>query len=192
MIYLAWYLTIGLVVLAGATLQYFKEKRQRSESLEGILDILDPSRKKPVNRISNNFLVPLLAGVWIVFGWPVVLILEIKKEFFLKKRSSLIEIPKFEITSEDLLEKFSVAQVEAREYVSDPLGAVPGVAFGFLHETWKSFIKDMTPDEELWSFLVREDGPHGKEKRTAGYVIVRGKEIGRYFEVFSRVSIKVI
>jgi len=189
-IYLAWYLTIGLVVLAGATLQYFREKRRQSDALEDVLDILDPSRKKPVNRTLNKFLVPLLSGIWIVIAWPIVLLLEVKKEFFRKEESAVIEIPEFKITSDDLLERFSVPQVEERERVNDPLGAVPDVAFGFLHEAWKSFIKDLTPEDELWSFLVREERPHGREKRTAGYVFVRGKEIGRNFLTFSKVSVR--
>jgi len=50
----------------------------------------------------------------------------------------------------------------------------------------------LTPEDELWSFMVREDRPHGKEKRTAGYVLVRGKETGKYFVAFSKVSVKII
>lgn len=192
MIYLAWYLTIGLVVLAGATLQYFREKRRQSDALEDVLDILDPSRKKPVNRALNNFLVPLLSGVWVVIAWPIVLLLEVKKEFSIKEESTFIEVPEFRITSDDLLERFSVSQIEEREKVNDPLGAVPDISFGFLHEVWKSFINDLTPEDELWSFMVREDRPHGKEKRTAGYVLVRGKETGKYFVAFSKVSVKII
>ena len=88
---------------------------------------------------------------------------------------------KFAVTEGDLLEKLSVPEIEARERIVDPMGAVPDAPFGHLNVAWLKFKTAMEPHDSLSSFSARWSTNWGREETLAGYVIVRGDRIGAHF-----------
>ena len=72
-----------------------------------------------------------------------------------------------------LQERLTVPQIEAREVVTDPLGAFPNLPFGHLNAAWKSFINTAGVGDEIWSFTAPWQTTWGRKEVRAGYVIVR-------------------
>ena len=68
--------------------------------------------------------------------WPVLLLLPLLERPF----EAAAPIPEFAVTGDHLLESLTVAEIEARERVSDPLGAVPDLPFGHLNTAWCEFL----------------------------------------------------
>jgi hypothetical protein len=87
----------------------------------------------------------------------------------------------FEVTRAHLHEPLTVPQIEAREAVADPLGAVPKLPFGHLNAAWKIFIAGVAADEDLWSFTAPWQTPWGRKEIRAGYVVVRGGVPANHF-----------
>jgi hypothetical protein len=87
----------------------------------------------------------------------------------------------FAVGRGDLLQRMSVEEIEQRERVVDPMGAVPDLPFGHLHAAWKKFSDGIEPQDEFWSFSAKwKPGYWGDELRS-GYVIGRGNELGQHF-----------
>ncbi len=183
MIYLYWYLGFGafvFVVVLGAHLQ---TKKKESDSFRDILNAMDPDREKLSYRILHNFVVPLLAFVAVVVGWPIAIFMKVKDMLGMDFNSgaSAGEQREFSVGRDDFQERLSVEEIESRERVIDPLGAVPALPFGHLNSAWKTFLEGMGPDDAIWSFSANWTRWGHKELR-AGYVIVRGDIIGAHFQ----------
>ena len=183
MIYLYWYLGFGVVVFVVVLGAHLLTKRKESDSLRDILDAMDPDREKLSYRILHKFVVPLLACVAVVVGWPFAIFMKVKDMLGMDSYSgsSAGEQREFSVSSDDLQERLSIQDIEARERVIDPLGAVPELPFGHLHSAWKGFLEGMSPDDALWSFSANWTRWGRKELRH-GYVIVRGDIIGAHFQ----------
>ena len=80
-----------------------------------------------------------------------------------------------------LHEPLTVPQIEAREAVEDPLGAVPNFPFGHLNAAWKTFIEGVAADEELWSFTAPWQTTWGRKEIRTGYVVVHGGSPAKHF-----------
>ncbi len=141
MIYLYWYLGIGVSVLAIVFGAHRLTKKDESESLRDLLDAVNPDRNKLSYRILNNFVAPVLAAVAVVVAWPVALYMKGKEIFSKKRESALEEEREFAVERMHLQERLTVPQIEAREVVADPLGAVPNLPFGHLNAAWRTFIE---------------------------------------------------
>ena len=87
----------------------------------------------------------------------------------------------FAVKRAHLQEPLTVAQIEAREAVEDPLRAVPNVPFGHLNTAWKNFIAGVAADDELWSFTARWEVAWAGRPIRSGYVVVRGGVPGSCF-----------
>lgn len=183
MIYLYWYLGFGAVVFVVVLGAHLLTKRKESDSLRDILDAMDPDREKLSYRILHNFVVPLLACVAVVVGWPIAIFMKVKDMLGMNPYSgaSVGEQREFSVSSDDLQERLSVEEIEARERVIDPLGAVPALPFGHLNSAWKTFLEGMGPDDAVWSFSANWNRWGCKELRD-GYVIVRGDIVGAHFQ----------
>ena len=66
MIYLYWYIGVGVAVLAVVYGAHRLTKEKESESLRDLLDTVNPDRKKLSYRILNNVLAPALAAILVV------------------------------------------------------------------------------------------------------------------------------
>jgi hypothetical protein len=171
-IYLYWYLGIGVVVL------YFWMLAHHGGSAHSVLPRPRRTgwRKAGANILDYGIGVALLAPFW-----PVLVFVKIKERVV--GASPVLETKKreFAVTQSDLQAQMSVLQVEEQEMVFDPLDAVPRVPFGHLNAAWKQFIGNMAPDDRLWSFVAYWTSDWGNKELRQGYVIVRGEEIHQHF-----------
>ena len=174
MIYLYWYLGIGVAVLAVVFGAHRLTKKDEPESLRDLLDAVNPDRKKLSYRILNNVVAPVLAAVAVVVVWPAAVFMKVKEIFGKKSEAALDEEREFAVERSHLQERLTVPQIEAREVVTDPLGAVPDLPFGHLNAAWKTFIGTAGVGDEVWSFTAPWQTTWGRKEVRAGYVIVRG------------------
>ena len=175
MIYLYWYLGVGATVFVIVFVAHWLTKKNDSKSLSDILAAMDPDREKLSFRILHNFVVPLLAGVAVVVVWPIAIFMKVKDMLGMNSYSgaSVGEQREFSVSSDDLQGRLSIEDIEARECVIDPLGAVPELPFGHLHSAWMAFLEGMSSDDALWSFSANWT-TWGRKEIREGYVIVRG------------------
>ena len=174
MIYLYWYLGIGVAVLAVVFGAHRLTKKDEPESLRDLLDAVNPDRKKLSYRIVNNVVVPVLAAVAVVVVWPAAVYMKVKEILGKKNEAALDEEREFAVERSHLQECLTVPQIEAREVVTDPLGAVPDLPFGHLHAAWQTFVESAGEDDELWSFTAPWQTTWGRKELRTGYVVVRG------------------
>lgn len=118
--------------------------------------------------------VAVLAAVAGVVAWPAALYMKGKEIFGKKSESALDEERQFAVGCSHLQECLTVLQIETREVVTDPLGAVPDLPFGHLNAAWKAFVEDVGADDELWSFTAPWQTKWGRKEIRTGYVVVRG------------------
>jgi hypothetical protein len=180
-IYLYWYLGVGAAVLAIVFGAHRLTKEHESESIREILDALNPERKKLSYRILNNFVGPVLAAVAVVVVWPAALYMKGKEIFGKKSVSALDEEREFAVERSHLQERLTILQIEAREVVTDPLGAVPDLPFGHLNAAWTTFAEGVGADDELWSFTAPWQTTWGRKEIRTGYVVVRGGSPAKHF-----------
>lgn len=172
MIYLYWYLGVGAVTLVVMYVAHKWSSRSESGGIKDILDAMNPDRKKLSYRIINNYLVPVLAAVLVLFVWPIAIYMKIN-DMRNKGASGSYEEKVFKVAKADLLAQKSVEQIESAEIVADPLAAVPPLPFGHLNKCWVYLIAQMQPLDELWSFKTTWDGNWGQKEIRSGYAIVR-------------------
>lgn len=86
----------------------------------------------------------------------------------------------FAVRTHHLGERLSIAEIESREMVFDPLNAVPPLPFGFLHAAWLAFATNVGPKAVIHAFRAQQPS-YGKTVLRAGYVIVTGKRRGAFF-----------
>lgn len=172
MIYLYWYLGVGAVTLVVMYVAHKWSSRSESEGIKDILDAMNPERKKLSYRIINNYLVPVLAAVLVLFVWPIAIYMKIK-DTLNRGSGGGYEEKVFKVLRADLLDQKSIEQVESAEIVADPLSAVPSLPFGHLNKCWADLIAQMQSGDELWSFKTTWDGNWGRKEIRSGYAIVR-------------------
>lgn len=181
MIYFYGYLVIGVVVLAAVFAAHRLTRAGQPDSLQGVLDALNPDRAKLSFRVLNDFLAPAIVAAAVIACWPFVIYMKARQIFANKSGAATEKDPEFAVKREHLLERLTVPDIEAREVVEDPLGAVPPRPFGHLNETWVRFAEGVGAEDEIWSFTVHWQGRWvGKEIR-AGYVVVQGGTPASYF-----------
>lgn len=181
MIYFYGYLGIGIAVLAVLFGEHLLTKKDEPESLRDILDAFNPDRKKLSYRILDDVVVPVLAAVAVVIVWPAAVYMKVKEIFGKKSESSLEDAHEFAVERSFLQERLTVPQIEAREVVADPLGAVSDLPFGHLNAAWKAFVERVGADDELWSFTAPWQTKWGRKEVRTGYVVVRGGAPASYF-----------
>ena len=181
MIYLYWYLGIGVAALAIAYGAHRLTKEHESESIREILDVLNPERKKPSYRIMNNVVGPMIAAVALVLVWPVAVHMKCKAVFAKKYGPTLEAGREFAVKSSHLQEQLNIVQIESRELPADPMGAAPKLPFGHLNAAWKAFINGVGVDDEIWSFTAPWQTTRGSQEIRTGYAVVRGGVPGSHF-----------
>ena len=181
MIYLYWYLGIGMAVLAVVYASRHLTKDKAMESLQERVASFDPDRKKLSYRILNNIVGPILAVIFVVPLWPVVVYMKVKLMLSKKGGDKSLEETEFAVDRQHLQERLTVVEIENREVVTDPLGAVPELPFGHLNDAWKDFLKNHTDSEDLWSFSALWRSKWGTQEMLSGYVIIDNGTPGAYF-----------
>lgn len=103
-------------------------------------------------------------------------------EMFSKKTVTTPEEEReFAVEPADLQEQISIEEIEQREKVFDPMGAVPDLPFGHLHGAWQSFLSQRESDATIWTFKTLWTSQWGGKALMKGYVIKNGDEIGHHF-----------
>lgn len=185
MIYLIWYLGIGAIIFVVVSGEFFWAKKKEASASLGNMDEDDSDRKNLLHRIAYAFVVLVLSCIALMFLWPVAIFTKVK--VLLKNKSDAIKTIEnryeFAVRSEELQERLSIVEIENRELVTDPLGAVPAAPFGHLHQAWKAFLDGMGPGDTVWSYSATWNSC-GRKKLSEGYVIVNGDSVGKHFQTF--------
>lgn len=181
MIYLYWYLGIGVVVLAVVYGVYHLTKDKESEALRDLLETVNPNRNKLSYRILNNIVSPVLIVIFAVVAWPLVGYIKIWQMMQKKENYVPPEEREFAVEREHLLERLTIHEIEKREVVIDPLKAAPELPFGHLNTAWQEFLKGCVEGNELWSFSARWETTWGRKELRSGYVVVQEGAPGAHF-----------
>ena len=169
MIYLYLYLGIGLLVGIGFSINGARAYAKAPPRTEMAAQALDPDWQPSKRRWLPLILISSLI-------WPVLLLLPLLERPF----EAAAPIPEFAVTGDHLLESLTVAEIEARELVSDPLGAVPDLPFGHLNTAWCEFLAQCEEELEFRRFAADWDAGWCKERRE-GYVEMVDGQPGRFF-----------
>lgn len=167
------YLYAGLVVWVALLLLHWRDSRSRQSS------VLLASLQKPLSRreaFLEKVLVPVLASVAAVLGWPLALWFAWQSRQEGRRRIKRQEDAVFAIRKADLLSHTQVAEVESMARVRDPLSAVPDLPFGHLNAAWQAFVDQRPPKAALWTFASDWTSEWGTTFARQGYVWVHGDE----------------
>ena len=167
--YLVLYLMVGVATLALTLLQSHLEKKKHGPSLSETLDELRLQEASTWQRIANKVIVPVLAGIAIICVWPVAVAFLVKDLTKPRRLKAVGEKQAFRVQEKDLIEQLSIAEIESRERVEDPLGGVPDKPFGHLWPAWNAFVNELSADATLWSFAATDDTSY-EAVRLEGYV----------------------
>lgn len=152
--------------------------------VDELLEELDPRRKAILYRIIN-LIAPIMAAMLIVIAWPAAIYIKLsdlrKAKIMAIEESLREEKQKFKVQHSDLVERLTLTNIEKREIVADPLGAVPKLPFGHLNASWQNFIRLASANDAIWSFSSEWTAKWGKKQFLSGYVIVYEYGIGPYF-----------
>ena len=179
--YLYWYLGIGALFLAVIFISHHLTKAPAENRISDLLLAADPSSNKWWWTPLNTVIVPIFAAIMILVVWPIAIYWK-AKEMIDARQVKEEEPPKeFAVTQDHLLKRWSVAEIEAAEIVSDPLGAAPRLPFGHLNPAWETFKQSIQDGDQLWSFSAPWTSDWGRNEVRDGYVLLRGQATGPHF-----------
>lgn len=154
MIYLYWYLGIGVVVLVIVLTTHHLTKDKAWELLRKRIVSLSPHRRKIAYSIRNDIIPTALTVPAIVLAWPIAAYVTAKKLFMTFRSADKPEERQFLVNPQALGERLSVQEIETREILFDPLDGVSALPFGHLNHVWQDVLKKRADGDELWSFTA--------------------------------------
>lgn len=168
---LAWYAGCGLATLVAQAI--FQRLRNGAGS----------AAAAPRAGLAVRVRHALLEAAGITALWPLIALL-LAAEICWPRPKREPKTP-FAVQLADLVTRLDLDEIERRERVTDPLGAVPDLPFGHLHPAWQAFLARRSPDQAIWSFDA-VDREWGTAWRLTGYVLVGDAGIGEHFTLASR------
>jgi hypothetical protein len=187
--YVAVYLGAGITTLLVVLAANWQSLRPDPQSLESLIEAANPQPKTLWYRIRAKVLAPLLGGTLMVLLWPVVPVMKLKQWWDERQAEIRRKEDVFKVRRQHLLERLTVAQIEAREMVEDPLQAVPSLPFGHLNAVWCDLVAGLSPGDECWSFSAHWSNDFGLPELRTGYVVWRGsKPIGHILTMVKRMG----
>jgi hypothetical protein len=188
-VYAALYLSAGIVTLLVVLAANWHRLRPDPQSLLSLIEAANPQTKTLWYRIRAKVLGPLLGSTLMVLLWPVVPLMKLLQWWEDRRAEQRRKSDVFRVRRQHLLERLTVAQIEAREMVEDPLQAVPALPFGHLNSTWCDLVAGLAPRDECWTFSAQWNGDwRGPELRT-GYVIWRSRRpVGHILTMIKRLE----
>jgi hypothetical protein len=181
------YFLAGAALLIGLLLHHRLTRVRRSDWVRAAMEATEPERRTLGYKARADLAAPALAGVFVWAFWPVALALMAKwkseavREDRRTSGSGRGGAERPEVGPEDLLQPATIGEIEQREIVQDPLGAVPAVPFGHLAAGWISFRSQLEPGDEIWSFRAVRPNDWGGKEQLSGYAAVRLGEIVGHF-----------
>ena len=193
-----WYAGIGVIALAAIfATHYFVTSKSANASLYRALDEINRTQKKLSNRDKprwkrgieyalEQIVAPVIATSLIVVAWPFAIWWKVR-EMWLPEMAEPTREKEFAVEQEHLLRRQELDELEARERVTDPLGAVPDLPFGHLNSVWLQFKAKLGPEDSIWTFSAHWTSRWGAKEICEGYVIVGLDGIGPHFLTTRRV-----
>ncbi|MBM4200988.1 MAG: hypothetical protein FJ189_06860 [Gammaproteobacteria bacterium] len=173
----AWIL--GYIALGVGLLLVIRwaERRLPDEFSEEFIHFTLYPGEKPAQVRILEALVTLSEVLGIVLYLPWILVWSVYKNWKARRAPRNESIgppePRFRATPDNLADLVTVEEVERRECIDDPLGAVPPLPFGHLHKTWERFRADLLPGDELWSFASPSEKGQWRFRTVRGYAVRR-------------------
>ena len=179
MIYLYGYILVGVFVVLGAlVLNRLTESADNRKIRKMIYELNFPGRDR--HKLSTRILkiiVPILESFVLIFSWPYGLYWMVQIRIQESNRCSDNEKEKvFAVNITDLIKHMSIEEIEEKERINDPMGAVPDIAFGFLNPMWKKFKTQIESEDEIWAYKATWKNKWQNQKRF-GYAILRGESV---------------
>ncbi len=181
------YLLVGAALLGGLLIHHRLTRVRRSAWVRAAMKAIEPERRTFGYKVFADLAAPALGGVFVWAFWPVALafMAKWKLDEVREQRGTnglrLGGAERPEVEPEDLLQPKTIEEIEQREIVQDPLGAVPALPFGHLAAGWISFRSQLEPGDEIWSFCAVKPEYWGREEQLSGYAAVRLGEVVGHF-----------
>jgi hypothetical protein len=172
MTYLYWYLGLGAISLAVTIIRAHLRYISASGQANNFIFHANPLLDKLLLALFFVLLLPL---------WPIILIRSAKQSDPAPPFEEIDPPDDFAVKRDHLLKQWSLAEIETKEMISDPLKAAPELPFGHLNQAWESFKQSMQEGDQLWSFSTPRTRKLAGDEVHNGYVIVHGELIGPYF-----------
>jgi hypothetical protein len=128
----------------------------------------------------RDIVAAIMVCVAVIVCWPALALLFVWSCLFGSSNASETEETEFAVTHTDLLEIMNIQDIEKREMVDDPLGAVPDLPFGHLHTAWEKFLECVEPEDSIWTFSANRN-EWGRDIKRLGYAVVRRDKIVSHF-----------
>lgn len=189
MSYFVAYLVIGMILMATHQVWYRLSDQYKTASSQSYTSDHHPKwsawriwflDKAIVVAVLKGILLNALFWAIALLLWPVLLIMFFYEKCFPTPAVDLTE-KKFEVVLENLLQQMSIEEIEQRERVFDPLGAVPDLPFGHLNGAWTRFKAELQDGDLIWSFSAKWTSDWGWSDIRDGYVILRADTIVQHF-----------
>ena len=180
--YLIGYLVAGIIVFIVIFSFRNVSRSKESENLKKIVDDIHNKNQSFLSKFLDKIIAPIIGVSLVVCFWPAVLFLQLKELYSVQVD---IDDDEYKVRKSDLINCLSIDEIESRERVHDPLGAVPELPFGHLNQAWMTFLEKGAEQDELWSFSGLHKAYWGKEMQS-GYVRVTAGELGDYFLTSSK------
>jgi len=187
--YLDWcflYLGIGAITFPLLRLLVYVFHRKESPSVwaQEVIKALE-KEKTFGDRIKKTM---MWFGSVILFCliWPIALVIAAHATFIDTPAPHYnSDEPSFTCQKDSLIKQVNPLEVEEASYISDPLGRVPNLPFGHLHQGWINLLAQLEPTDQLWSFQTKGEAidpgelPKYVKPRNAksGFAIVRDKKV---------------
>jgi len=201
--WLIGYLLLGVIVLV--ILRYVGKSRKKewAEELHDAIEQERRARRSKTDRLVQDVLVPALMYPLCILGWPLLLMYKFWTMYRLKYpakpppgrekwiREIIEEKMRFQLQTNELVQRLSIEEIEATNFIEDPMEAVPRVPFGHLNFAWEEFKKKMLDTDETWSFRTKRLSDDPAVEAVIGYAIVReGVPVERFVTSDELVELK--
>jgi hypothetical protein len=187
--YLDWfmlYVGIGAISFPVLRLLVYVFHRKESPSVwaQEVMKAFE-KEKTLADRIKKS-IVWVGSVLMFCLAWPIAVLVGLYALFFDKQTPSYrSDEPRFTCQNDSLIKQVEPLEVEAANYVKDPLGRVPNKPFGHLHQGWINLLALLEPTDQLWSFQTTggaidpDDLPKYSKPRSvrSGFAIVRDKKV---------------
>lgn len=187
--YLDWFLLyVGIGAISFPVLRLlvyvFHRKESPSVWAQEVIKAFE-KEKTLADRIKKS-IVWVGSVLMFCLAWPVAVMVGLYALFFDKQTPIYhSDEPRFICQKDSLIKRVEPLEVEAANYIADPLGRVPNTPFGHLHQGWINLLAQLEPTDQLWSFQTKggaidpDDLPMYSRPRNvkSGFAIVRDKKV---------------
>ena len=202
--WLIGYLLLGVAVVVILRIVGKSRKKEWAEELHDTLVQERRAKHSKTERLIQDYLLPVLLVYPIcVLGWPLLLMYKFWTMYRLKYpakpplvrekwiREIIEEKMRFQLQTNELVQRLSIEEIEATNFIEDPMEAVPRVPFGHLNFAWETFKKKMLDTDELWLFRTKRLSDDQAVEAVIGYAIVReGVPVERFVTSDELVELK--